>query len=209
MDYLTLHPPRLYALPFFRSLLGSLPSAYIITRALRGVDIRTVGSGNMGAVNVFHEVGYGPSTAVLVADTAKGAMAIVLAMWLGEAPWACFYAALGVVAGHNWPVFLGFRGGKGVATALGVSLAVLPWLTLLALVPTALAIVITRNVVIGVAAGIAVLNIMAVVTGQDWAQVLVCLLLAGVVTATYLGRSRQRVLSAVRQGRWLDLFSFE
>ena len=168
-----------------------------------------VGSRNMGAVNVFHEVGYGAFAAVLAADTAKGATAILLATWIGEAPWACFYAALGVVAGHNWPVFLGFRGGKGVATALGVSLAVLPWLTLLTLVPTALAIVITRNVVVAVAAGIVVLNVMAVVTGQDWEQLLVCFLLAGVVTATYLSRSRHQVVSAVKRGRWLDLFSFE
>ena len=190
-------------------LLGSFPSAYVVTRLFKGIDIRRVGSRNAGALNVYHQVGYTASIAVLVADTAKGTVAILLSTWVVESPWACFYGALGVVAGHNWPIFLGFSGGKGVATALGVSLAVLPWLTLLALVPTVLAITVTRNVVAGVALGMIMLNILVVVTGQDLVQLLVCLMLAAVVAATYLARSRHQAVAAVRQGRWLDLFSFE
>ena len=130
-------------------------------------------------------------------------------MWIAEPPWAYFFGAAGIVAGHNWPVFLGFRGGKGAATVLGVSLAVLTWLTLGTLALVILVVVLTRNVVIGAASGFVLLNLLTVVTGQGWIQILLCLLLILVVTATYLGRSWQQTVNAARRGRWLDLFSFE
>jgi len=96
---------------------------------------------------------------------------------------------LGVLAGHNWPVFLRFRGGKGVSTALGVSLVVLPWLTVTAVVPALLVIFLTRNVVIGATIWFAILNVLIVVTGQGTVQIVLCLLITLVVASTYLGRS--------------------
>ena len=171
--------------------------------------MRTVGSRNVGAVNTFHQVGPGAAAAVLAADTLKGALAVLLALGLSTSPWACVYGAAGVVAGHNWPLFLGFRGGKGVAPALGVSFAVLPWLTLAALGPAVLVIALSRNVVLSAATGFGLLNVAAVVTGQGWIQVLLCLGLTLVVTATYLGRSWGKSLMALRQRRWQDLFAFE
>ena len=123
------------------------------------------------------------------ADTLKGVLAILIAMWLGESLWACLYGAAGVLAGHNWPLFLGFRGGKGAATALGVSLAVLPLFTILALAFATSLLALTRNVVLGAASGFVLVNILTVVTGQGWMQILICLFLTLVVTATYLGRS--------------------
>ena len=190
-------------------MLGSVPSAYIAGRLIRGVDIRTVGSRNVGALNTFHQVGARAATVVMAADTLKGVLAILLAMWIGESPWACFYGATGVVVGHNWPVFLGFRGGKGAATVLGVSLAILPWLTLLALAPAVATVVLVRNVVLAAALGFTLLNVLTVVTGQGSMQIVLCLLLTGMVTATYLGRSWQNAVSAVKQRRWLDLLAFE
>ena len=190
-------------------VLGSVPSAYIAGRVARGVDIRTVGSRNVGALNVLHQVGPGAAIAVLLVDVLKGSLAILMAMWIFDSPWALASGGLAVVAGHNWPLFLGFRGGKGAATVLGVSLAVMPWLTILALAPAVLITMLTRNVVFGAALGFIVLNILTVVTGQGWLRILVCLLLTFVVTATYLGRSWQQTVTTVRQGRWLDLLSFE
>ena len=161
------------------------------------------------ALNTLREVGAAAAVVVLVADTLKGALAIPLSLWIGESPWACLYGAIGVVAGHNWSAFLRFRGGKGAATVLGVSLAVLPWFTLITLGPAAIVALLTRNVVLGVVIGFVVLNILVVATGQELSQVLICLLLAFVVMATYLGRSWHQTLAAVRRGRLLDLFSFE
>ena len=189
--------------------LGSIPSAYIVGRLARGIDIRTVGSRNPGALNTLREVGAAAAVVVLVADTLKGALAIPLSIRKVESPWACLYDAIGVVAGHNWSVFLRFRGGKGAATVLGVSLAVLPWFTLITLGPAAIVALLTRNVVLGVVIGFVVLNILVVATGQELSQVLICLLLAFVVMATYLGRSWHQTLAAVRRGRLLDLFSFK
>ncbi len=190
-------------------MLGSIPSAYIVGRLVKDIDIRTVGSRNVGALNTFHQVGPGAAIAVLVADTLKGVLAILLSVWIGESPWAILYGAIGVVAGHNWPVFLRFRGGKGAATVLGVSLVVQPWLTLIAVAATVLTALPTRNVVLGAAVGFVLLNVLTVVSGQGWLQVIICLLLTFVVTATYLGRSWQQTVTALRQRRLQDLFLFE
>jgi len=101
-------------------LLGSLPFAYIISRLVKGVDIRQVGTRNMGAMNTFYRIGFGWGVLVLLLDMAKGALAIVVARWLG-ADVVIQYVAAGVsVIGHMFPVFLGFRGGKGGATVIGI-----------------------------------------------------------------------------------------
>ena len=190
-------------------LLGSVPTAYIAGRLARGIDIRTVGSRNAGALNTLHQVGPAAAIAVLAIDTLKGSAAVLAAMAIGDSQWAPAVAATGVVVGHNWPLFLGFRGGKGAATVMGVSLAIFPWLTLLALAPAVLVTVLTRNLVLGAALGFILLNALTVATGQGWLQVFVCLLLTFVVTATYLGRSWQQTVTALRQRRWLDLLAFE
>ncbi len=108
-------------------LVGSLPFAYWITRWRTGLDIFEVGEGNVGARNVWHVVGppWGVLTALL--DALKGVAAVALARSWGLDPWLCGFAA---VLGHGYPVFHRFRGGKGLATALGVALAILPGVTL-------------------------------------------------------------------------------
>jgi len=92
-----------------------------------GVDIRRQGSGNIGATNVLRALGRGPAVATLVADIAKGYAGAWVGSLAGPAPlWAALGAVLAVV-GNCWPVYLGFRGGKGVATGLGAFLRVTPW----------------------------------------------------------------------------------
>ena len=190
-------------------LLGSVPSAYIVGKAVSGVDIREVGSRNAGAANVFIQIGRSAGILVLVADAAKGFVAVLAGLALGDAPWGPFYAAVTVVAGHNWPLFLGFRGGKGVATVLGVSFAVLPWLTLIALIASFLVLLISRNVVLAAAGGFALLNVFAPLSGQSWPDGLMCLVLTAMVMATYLGRSWSQTVASIRARRPLELFSFE
>ncbi|MBV9656144.1 MAG: glycerol-3-phosphate acyltransferase, partial [Acetobacteraceae bacterium] len=107
-------------------LCGSVPFGLLLTRAAGLGDIRAIGSGNIGATNVLRTGNRPIAAATLVLDGAKGAAALLLARWLAgpeAAPWAALAAGLGAVLGHLFPVWLRFRGGKGVATGLGVLLA--------------------------------------------------------------------------------------
>jgi len=103
-------------------LLGSIPTAYIFGKVLKGIDIRQQGSGNVGATNAFRILGKGPGTIVLLLDILKGALAITLIGNLFHFDKVYLRVLLGmmVIIGHNWTVFLQFKGGKGVATSLGV-----------------------------------------------------------------------------------------
>src|SRR3989442_10452284 len=107
-------------------LLGSVPFAFLIVRYVRGDDIRTLGSGNVGATNTLRAVGKGWGAATLLLDAGKGYAAVVLARLLtGNESWA-IAAGAAAMLGHVFPVFIRFRGGKGVATGCGRLLAVSP-----------------------------------------------------------------------------------
>jgi glycerol-3-phosphate acyltransferase PlsY len=108
-------------------LIGSFPSAYIVARLRKGIDIREVGSRNMGAMNVFYKIGFWSGLLVLAMDIGKGAGAVALARWLGVPMIAQFFAGAAVVVGHGFPVFLKFRGGKGGATVIGILAFLMPW----------------------------------------------------------------------------------
>jgi glycerol-3-phosphate acyltransferase PlsY len=135
-------------------LLGSIPSAYIAGRLKKGVDIREVGGGNMGALNVIREMGWSAGSLVLFADIVKGILAVLVARWLGlSLPWV-LVAGFAAVTGHNWPVFLKFKGGKGGATLMGVLLALVPLEFLSAFVITAIVVIITSNPALGMGIGV-------------------------------------------------------
>ncbi|WP_417718391.1 glycerol-3-phosphate 1-O-acyltransferase PlsY [Salipiger sp.] len=106
-------------------LLGSIPFGLLLTRAMNLGDLRKIGSGNIGATNVLRTGNKGAAAATLLLDGGKGAVAVLLARWLGAEDTAQM-AALASFLGHCFPVWLGFRGGKGVATFLGIVLA-LSW----------------------------------------------------------------------------------
>ncbi len=108
-------------------LLGSIPSAYLAGRLKKGIDIRQVGTRNMGAMNVFYEVGFVPGVIVLAVDVGKGAAAIALARWLGAPMIVELLAGAVAVIGHSFPVWLNFRGGKGGATSIGILIFLMPW----------------------------------------------------------------------------------
>ncbi len=127
-------------------LLGSIPFAYIIGRLKKGVDIREVGGGNVGALNTYREIGPLYGLGVLAADIVKGALAVWIASWLGlELEWICV-AGFAAVVGHNWPLFIKFKGGMGAATVIGVLAALTPVPLLISAGIVILLIAITRNV---------------------------------------------------------------
>jgi glycerol-3-phosphate acyltransferase PlsY len=107
-------------------LLGSIPSGWLAGRWLKGIDLREIGSGSTGATNVLRHVGKGPALVVFLIDVGKGAAAVLIARALGLGDWIQVLAGLTALAGHIWPVWLGFKGGKAVATGLGMFLG-LAW----------------------------------------------------------------------------------
>lgn len=107
-------------------LFGSLPFSYWIVRWTRGIDVRSVGSGNPGATNVLRAAGRSAALAALGLDILKGAVPVLLARALVESPTVAAWTAFAAVCGHVFSLFLGFRGGKGVATAAGALGALLP-----------------------------------------------------------------------------------
>jgi glycerol-3-phosphate acyltransferase PlsY len=107
-------------------LLGAIPFGLLVARSGAGVDLRRVGSGNIGATNVLRAVGKRAAALTLVLDLAKGVLAVAIARAVGLSARGLALVAVAAVLGHVFPVFLGFRGGKGVATTLGVVLAAMP-----------------------------------------------------------------------------------
>ena len=107
-------------------LIGSFPSAYVVCRLVRGLDIRQIGDGNIGAHNTYCEVSAGAGMLVAMLDIVKGSAAVVLTRRAGLGEWWELAAGGAAVLGHDFMPFLGFEGGQGMAASIGVLLAVLP-----------------------------------------------------------------------------------
>jgi glycerol-3-phosphate acyltransferase PlsY len=140
--------------------LGSIPSAYIMSRLRRGIDIRNLDSGNMGAGAVIRQVGIWEGILVGLIDIAKGSAAVLIARALGVAePWV-LAAGFGALLGHNFPVFVGFRGGSGTATTVGIFLVLAPVATGIVLAIIAIPILTTRNFAFAVFIGLILLPLL-------------------------------------------------
>ena len=135
------------AAPVIGYLLGSIPAAYIMAKWRKGIDIREVGVGNMGAGNVIREVGLVEGAVVAVADIGKGAAAIAVAQFLlGVSQAWVLGAGLAAIMGHSFPIYIGFRGGQGVATVIGIFSVLAPLATLITLLPLGAVLLISRNI---------------------------------------------------------------
>ena len=152
-------------------LLGSISWSYLIVYWHDGVDIRTVGSGNAGATNVLRVSGLGPALGALALDVGKGVAAVTAAALLDAPGAVAGSAALAVVLGHALPVYHGFRGGKGVATALGALLGLAPLPTALAVLAFLAVTLSTRYVSVGSMTGVALFPPLAYLCGRlGWTE---------------------------------------
>ncbi|ADJ25352.1 protein of unknown function DUF205 [Dehalogenimonas lykanthroporepellens BL-DC-9] len=144
-------------------LLGSIPVAYLIARWTRGIDLRKYGSGNVGSSNVMQATSKRWTIPVAVWDMGKGVLAVLLARWAGFEILPQFVVGFASIAGHNWPIFLGFKGGRGILTSLGVILAFSPVLGL-----TVLAISFSlapfKNLSLGVFIALLLLPLLALIS---------------------------------------------
>ena len=155
-------------------LLGAIPGGFLMGRLTRGIDVRSYGSGKTGATNALRTLGLWAALAVLLIDVGKGALAVSIARLLSDSAWAQAVAGMGVVVGHVWPVWLGFRGGRGVSAAYGSLLAMNP-LVGLVLLPIAAAIVgATRYV-----------SLMSIATASVGGVLFLALAIAGVLPFAY------------------------
>ena len=129
-------------------LVGTVPTGWLVARA-RGVDIQRTGSGNIGATNILRTLGVGPALLVVAMDPLKGALATLLPVAFGMDGWTVALTGLATVLGNNFNVFLRMRGGKGIATSMGVFLVIDPAVTLVAIALGVFTIAVGRLVSLG------------------------------------------------------------
>jgi acyl phosphate:glycerol-3-phosphate acyltransferase len=175
-------------------LIGAIPWGYVAGKASRGIDLRTVGSGGTGATNVLRTLGPRASALVAVLDILKGVVPVAFARAVGfDGAWVAA-AAVAAVAGHCWSPFIGFKGGKGVATGAGAAIALFPQVLLI--VPVmALVVWTTKYVSLGslTAAGLATLLAVAYAAAGilEWVSAVAILGISGIIAIRHEGNIRR------------------
>ena len=178
-------------------LLGSIPTAYIAGRLIKGKDIRQMGDGNMGAQNAFRQLGARTGLIVGIIDALKGILAILIAYAATIPQIAILLVGTATVIGHNWPVFLGFRGGRGESTTIGVLLTIV---TLPMLIVGGLAIAVlvkTRSVIKASVALFIPLPLICWWLAVPGLLVAYSIILPCIVGITHYIRTRQELMRAV------------
>ena len=178
-------------------LLGSIPAAYIVTRLATGKDIRQLGGGNVGARNVFREVGLGAAIPVAIFDVGKGAAAVAIAYWLLAAP-PLFVLATGlaVVAGHMRSIYLKFTGGNGLSPTIGVLSLLMSRELLITLALMLLFTVITHNTVLSLNISLLSVPVSAWFLEKSWLLVAFSIVLLLILILNFLPTARAALAEA-------------
>ena len=167
-------------------LIGAVPIGWMVARAFGVPDIRRHGSGNIGATNVLRTLGRRAAIVTLLGDVLKGYLAVFTAAALsGGDPVVTAVATVAAVVGNCWSVFLGFRGGKGVATGLGALLWIVPWATLVALPVFVALVAITRYVSLASLLAAACVPLVAVMLRYPSPSALAALVVAAIIAARH------------------------
>ena len=169
--------------------LGTIPSGLLVAR-LRGVNIQQVDSCNIGATNVLRALGVVPAVIVVILDPLKGAIATLIPSLLGIGPWGVALAGLAVVLGNNFNILLRLRGGKGIATSIGVFLVIDPLVALMCILLGVFTILVSRYVSLGSLVGMVALPLFIIVSANwAWPE----LLLAAALAALAVYRHRDNI----------------
>lgn len=190
-------------------LMGAFPTAYILGRLFKGTDIRDHGSRNPGALNAYRQLGRPAGLFVMVADTGKGALAVLIGQQVGVPHVALYAVAVAATLGHNFSPFLRFRGGKGGATVLGISALLLWQITPVTVLFGVVVLAITRHAVWSMTAVFVLLNLLTIATSQPPGQIAVCLVLSLIVAGTHALRQYPQVAPAIRQRQWRRFMRIE
>ena len=178
-------------------LVGAIPPGHILARR-QGRDIRALGSGNIGALNALRSLGKRAAAVVFVVDVGKASLVMLLVMVIDAPDWSMYPAALATMLGHNFSVYVGFRGGKGAAVMTGVFLVMLPYLTLLSIPALILGYLIFRSAFWGMVMTFISINTLTIVTGQPLAEIVLCLALTLLVGLTHLLRAFEMLWPAIK-----------
>lgn len=174
-------------------LIGSIPSAYLVGRIFANVDIRTVGSGNVGATNVYRVVGKAAGIGVLIIDILKGFLPVYVVGLLGFDTIDKIVAGLGAVSGHIWTIFLKFKGGKGVATALGIFLGIAPIPILISLVLAIPIVVISKYASLGSITGALFFSLLLVFFEKEMVIKVFCIAVSVLVVIRHLPNMKRLI----------------
>ena len=172
-------------------LLGSIPSAYIAGRVFKGIDIRNFGDGNVGAINAGRVLGRAAGVVVTIADMSKGAIAVLVAQAFASQP-VVLLAGFAVVVGHNWPIYIRFKGGIGQSTTIGVFLALLPQAMGILLAASAIPLFVMRNRMLAGVIQFAPLWLVALLMGAPRVLVVYSIALPCLLGLRYLQTARHR-----------------
>lgn len=167
-------------------LLGSISFGHIICTYWKGIDIRKLGSGNIGTTNVGRVLGFKYAVLVFIGDALKGIIAVLIARQLGGGQWLEIVAALSAIAGHTWPVFLNFKGGKGIATGGGIIIALVPKVALISLSLWVLITLATRFVSLASIIAAISVPILTIIYYNSWPFLIFGLLGASFVTYKHI-----------------------
>lgn len=173
-------------------VLGCVSTGYYFVRLQIGQDVRQLGSGSTGARNVGRVCGAPGFVVTLVGDTAKGVLAIGGAVLAGLGEWELVVIAIAVFAGHVWPVQLRFRGGKGLATAMGAALVLDYWLVIVAFLVAGVVLAISRRFTLSGLLAVAVLPVVAAASGRSSTDIVIGL---SVLAALIMVAHRQNIFS--------------
>ncbi|HOS70725.1 MAG TPA: glycerol-3-phosphate 1-O-acyltransferase PlsY [Bacillota bacterium] len=160
-------------------LMGNIATAYLVSRAFGKIDIREHGSGNSGSTNVFRVLGAKPAVIVFLGDVLKGTAAVLIGRYLGGS-YGEILAGIFVVAGHNWPILLGGKGGKGIATTIGLMLPIDPLMVVMILIVGIIVIITTRYVSLASIVGVTIYPIAMIITQKPLEYIIFSLVLSSV-----------------------------
>ncbi len=192
-------------------LLGSIPSAYLAIRLATGKDIRQMGGGNVGGLNVFREVGWKAALFVGIVDLGKGAAAVAIAHWLLAVPQLfVLLAGLAAVVGHNWMIFLKFSGGKGMGATFGALAVVMPlygytYGLLIFLTVIIIPLIITRNVALSMGIGLVFLPLITWLVTKSALATTLAITLGVIIAIRFLPTAR----AALAKSKTKDEFIFD
>ena len=188
-----------FALLIAGYLLGSIPFAYLLARRHRGIDLRVTGSGNVGAANLLRTTTKKIGVSAMALDVAKGIASVLLARQVDPGPTGPAVAGIAAVLGHIYPVWLGFRGGKGVATTCGVFSILAPQATAVAMAVFLGLVWWTRYISLGSVAGSIVLPPLAYLTGAPDVTVIAAIIVAAIVLHRHRSNLRRVVAGIERR----------
>lgn len=166
--------------------LGNIVTSYLVSKRAANIDIRKYGSGNAGATNVLRVLGLKLGLITFVGDALKAVVAVLLGRYLAGENGAIL-AGLFVVIGHNWPVVLGFKGGKGIAATIGTVSAISPQLVLIIIPVGIIILAVTKYVSLASIIGVTMFPVLTIATGKPWQYIAFSIVLC--VIALYKHRS--------------------